>query len=251
MKNVIPLILAVVLGMAAVFGVKHVLAERETTQTAMIEIVAAAQDVPLNSMLTENSLMKKVAPRNALPAKAIPWEQRQMLLKQKTLRVIPHGDYIQWSDVGTSGGVSDLIGEGEWAVSVPFSDSAIASSLRPGDEIAIIGTFSASPENETIVVGSNQNKAKKRITATILPRVRIISIGGESGSTIVLSLNPEQAQLLIDAQRVANLYPALRRPHDDTNIDRLKTGMVDSVTYDKLLTGQKRIELPAVPESNR
>ncbi len=251
MKNFIPLILAAVLGMAAVFGVKHILAERETTETAMVEIVAAAQDVPLNSMLLENSLMRKSVPRNALPVKAIPWSQRNMLLKQKTLRVIPRGDYILWSDVGSSGGVSNLIGEGEWAISVPFSDSAIAASLRPGDEIAIIGTFSATPESEAVVVGDEKPEKAKRITATILPRVRIISIGGENGSTIVLSLKPEQAQLLIDAQRVASLYPALRRPHDDTNLNRLKTGMVDSVTYDKMLTGQKRIELPAIPDGDR
>ena len=88
------------------------------------------------------------------------------------------------------------------------------------------------------------------MTATILPRVRIIGVSGEDKSTIVLSLKPEQAQLLIDAQRVASLYPALRRPNDDTNLDRLKTGMVSSSTYDQLLTGQKLIELPAVPDAN-
>ncbi len=248
MKNFIPLILAAVLGVAAVFAVKHFLAKPDSTQAAMIEVVVAAQDIPLNGMLTENSLLKKSVPQNALPAKAIPWAQRNMLLEQKVFRMIPRGDYIQWGDVGTSGGVSGLIGEGEWAISVPFSDSAIASSLRPGDEIAIIGTFTASAESDTIVVGK-QNQVKKSITTTILPRVRILSIGGNNGSTIVLALNPEQAQLLIDAQRKANLYPALRRPYDDNNIDRLKTGMVDQVTYDKLLTGQKRIELPAIPEN--
>jgi hypothetical protein len=80
--------------------------------------------------------------------------------------------------------------------------------------------------------------------------VRIVSIGGENSSTIVLSLKPEQAQLLIDAQRVASLYPALRRPNDETNLDRLKTGMVTPSTYDQLLSGQKLIELPAVPDAN-
>lgn len=250
MKNFIPLILAVVLGMVAVFGVRQILAERESKQSAMVEIVAAAQDIPINGLLTENALMRKSAPRTALPAKAIPWSKHKMLLKQKTLRVIPKGDYIQWGDVGTSGGVSDLIGEGEWAISVPFSDSAIASSLRPGDEIAIVGTFSANLDNDNMFFNGKKPANKKRITTTILPRVRIISVGGKNGNTIVLSLNPEQAILLIDAQRVANLYPVLRKPHDDTYIDRLRTGMVDSVTYDKLLTGQKRIELPAIPEKN-
>ena len=250
MKNFIPLIIAVILGLAAVFGVRHVLLRRESKNATMVAVVAAAQKLAVNAQLTDNLFIRKVVPRNAVPAKAVKWENREMLYKQRLLRVIPQGDYIQWSDVGASEGVSNLIGEGEWGVSVAFSDSAIASTLRPGDEIAIIGTFSASSENESIIVGAKSNARKKRITTTILPRVRIISISGESNSNIVLALSPEQAQLLIDAQRVASLYPVLRRPGDNTNIDRLKTGMVDSVTYDKLLSGQKRIEVPAIPDQD-
>lgn len=248
MKNFIPLILAVVLGLAAVFGIRHLLAERETAAAATVAVVVAAQDVPANTALTESVLAKREVPRNAVPAKAIKWEQRALVLRQKSMRNVMRGDYIQWSDMGRADGVSSLIGEGEWAISVPFSDSTIGAMLRPGDEIAIVGTFDAAAAK----VGANNEKAssRARVTATILPRVRIVSVGGENASTIVLSLKPEQAQLLIDAQRVASLYPALRRPNDETNLDRLKTGMVTPSTYDQLLSGQKLIELPAVPDAN-
>ena len=248
MKNFIPLILAVVLGLAAVFGIRHLLAERETASAATVAVVVAAQDVPANTVLTESALAKRDVPRNAVPAKAITWQQRALILRQKSLRKVMRGDYILWSDMGRSDGVSSLIGEGEWAISVPFSDSAIGAMLRPGDEIAIVGTFDA--ETAKVADNTDGTSARARVTATIRPRVRIVSIGGENSSTIVLSLKPEQAQLLIDAQRVASLYPALRRPNDDTNLDRLKTGMVTTSTYDKLLSGQKLIELPAVPDAN-
>lgn len=248
MKNFIPLILAVVLGLAAVFGIRHLLAERETASAATVAVVVAAQDVPANTVLTESALAKRDVPRNAVPAKAITWQQRALILRQKSLRKVMRGDYILWSDMGRSDGVSSLIGEGEWAISVPFSDSAIGAMLRPGDEIAIVGTFDA--EAAKVADNKDGRSTRARVTATILPRVRIVSIGGENSSTIVLSLKPEQAQLLIDAQRVASLYPALRRPNDDTNLDRLKTGMVTTSTYDKLLSGQKLIELPAVPDAN-
>lgn len=248
MKNFIPLILAVVLGLAAVFGIRHLLAERETASAATVAVVVAAQDVPANTVLTESALAKRDVPRNAVPAKAITWQQRALILRQKSLRKVMRGDYILWSDMGRSDGVSSLIGEGEWAISVPFSDSAIGAMLRPGDEIAIVGTFDA--EAAKVADNKDGKSTRARVTATILPRVRIVSIGGENSSTIVLSLKPEQAQLLIDAQRVASLYPALRRPNDDTNLDRLKTGMVTTSTYDKLLSGQKLIELPAVPDAN-
>lgn len=253
MKNFIPLILAVVLGLAVVFGINHILAEKERGETAMVSVVAAAQKIPVGGVITASVLVKKDIPRNAMPAKAVPWAQRQLLLKQKSLKVITSGDYILWSDLGGSSGISSLIGEGEWAISVPFSDSAIAPILRPGDEIAIIGTFTEKTKNENIVVGANSPAAKeaaKRVTLTVLPRVRIVSISGEGGSVVVVALKPEQAQLLIDAQRVASLYPALRRPNDDTNTNRLKTGKVAPSTYENLVTGQQVIELPAVPDAN-
>lgn len=243
MKNFIPLVLAVVLGLAAVFGIRHLLAERETATAATVAVVVAAQDVPVNTVLTESVLAKREVPRNAVPAKAILWQQRALIVRQKSMRNVLRGDYIQWSDMGRSDGVSNLVGEGEWAISVPFSDTTIGAMLRPGDEIAIVGTFDAPAQQ-------GKDAKRSRVTTTILPRVRIIGVSGESESTIVLSLKPEQAQLLIDAQRVASLYPALRRPNDDTNLDRLKTGMVSASTYDQLLTGQKLIELPAVPDAN-
>lgn len=246
MKNFIPLILAVILGLAAVFGIRHLLSERETASAAMVEVVIAAQDFPANTALTESVLAKRDVPRSAVPAKAIPWAQRDLIIRQKSLRKVLRGDYIQWSDLGRSDGVSSLIGEGEWAISVPFSDTAIASQLRPGDEIAIVGTF----DGRSVQTGGDSKASRGAVTATILPRVRIISVSGENNATIMLSLKPEQAQLLIDAQRVASLYPALRRPNDDTNIDRLKTGMVSPLTYEQLLSGQKLIELPAVPDAN-
>ena len=252
MKNFIPLILAVVLGLAVVFGINHILAEKERGATAMVSVVAAAQKIPVGGVITASVLVKKDIPRNAMPAKAVPWGQRQLLLKQKSLKVITSGDYILWSDLGGSSGISSLIGEGEWAISVPFSDSAIAPILRPGDEIAIIGTFTEKAKAENVVVG-NVSAAKennKRVTLTVLPRVRIVSVTGEGGSVVIVALKPEQAQLLIDAQRVASLYPALRRPNDDNNIDRLKTGKVAPSTYESLVTGQQVIELPAVPDAN-
>ena len=251
MKNFIPLILAVVLGLAVVFGINHILADKERGATAMVSVVAAAQNIPTGGVITNSILVKKDIPKNAMPSKAVPWAHRHLLLKQKSLKVIAGGDYILWSDLGGSEGISSLIGEGEWAISVPFSDSAIASTLRPGDEIAIIGTFVEKvPRNVGIDSNAGKNVESRHVTLTVLPRVRIISVSGDNGSVVVVSLKPDQAQLLIDAQRVASLYPALRRPNDDSNIDRFKTGKVAPATYEKLVSGQHTIELPAVPDAN-
>ena len=251
MKNFIPLILAVVLGLAVVFGINHILAEKEKGAAAMVSVVAAAQKIPLGGVVTPSILVKKDIPRSAMPAKAVLWNQRQLILKQKSLKVITGGDYILWSDLGGADGVSSLIGEGEWAISVPFSDGAIGAMLRPGDEIAIIGTFNEAEKTGALVNNSGKSNTPKSnsVTLTVLPRVRIVSVSGDNGSVVIVALKPEQAQLLIDAQRFANLYPALRRPNDGSNVDRLKTGKVAPATYEKLVSGQQVIELPAVPDA--
>ena len=157
MKNFIPLILAVVLGLAVVFGINHVLAEKEKGATAMVSVVAAAQKIPVGGIVTSSVLVKRDIPRSAMPAKSVLWSQRQLILKQKALKVITGGDYILWSDLGGSEGVSSLIGEGEWAISVPFSDAAIGSMLRPGDEIAIIGTFNETDNSSKMILDGSKN----------------------------------------------------------------------------------------------
>ena len=250
-NNMIPLVLAVILALAAVFAVNRLISQRSfMAGEEMIDVVVATRSLTAGEMILDGAVTRKRIPKSAAPMKAISWSQVDMIMNQKMKVPVSQGDYIVLDDIGVGRGLSDMVGDGEWAVSISLNGGAITNRLRPGDEIAIIGTFSASSENESIIVGAKSNARKKRITTTILPRVRIISISGESNSNIVLALSPEQAQLLIDAQRVASLYPVLRRPGDNTNIDRLKTGMVDSVTYDKLLSGQKRIEVPAIPDQD-
>jgi len=60
-------------------------------------------------------------------------------------------------------------------------------------------------------------------------------------------LPPQQAQVLIAAQREAQLTLALRRSGDAVAINRMDTGMVDADTFDKLLKGLKAVELPEIP----
>ncbi len=255
MKNIVPLILAVVLGLAAVFAVKRLLTQKEAPGEEKVEVVVAARDLPEGTVLAETSFARKAVPRNAIPKKAVPWSQVRLLFKQKCQRSISSGDYMLWDDIGSAGGLSDIIGEGEWAVTVSFADSAIAAILRPGDEVAIIASFGAtfSPDTKTIVVGNvaapKPETESKEITTVLFPRVRILSvIGNEERRSLVLAMTPHQVQTVIAAQSVANLYPALRRPNDSSNLNRLETGMIDADAFNKMLKGVSNIEIPAVPD---
>jgi Flp pilus assembly protein CpaB len=254
MKNYIPLVLAVLLGLSAVFAVSRLLAQRREAKEETYSVVAAARDIAVDEELGEDAVMKKSVPESARPAQAIPWANRSMIEGQKALRPVTAGDYIMLSDVGLTKSMANIVGEGEWAVTLNVGESGIAKFIQPGDEVAVIGTFSIQTQGQSIDVATEATNLVKQATLVLFPRVRVLDVAreGEIGETttgeILLALPPPQAQTLIAAQRQAiELTLALRRPGDETAINRLDAGMVDDATFVSLLTGLKSVTVPAVP----
>lgn len=255
-KNMIPLILAVILGLAAVYAVNRlVLQKNALAEEEMIEVVAAARNLGPGDILTEGSFTKKKIPNTARPTKAILWTQTSIIRDRKLNMPVAEGDYILLDDVNSGRGLSDIIGEGEWAISVSFSAGAVTKSLRPGDEIAILGTFNSETVKKASVAGQKPTVERRRVTAVILPKVRILSLADnkqQGGDEVVLALPPSQANTLLAAQaQGVELYPALRKSHDDSNLNRLDTGVVSSTTFSKLVEGVNEVVIPHVPSKTK
>lgn len=246
MKNKLPLIIAVLLGLAAVFAVNRSLGKKTESREDVIAVVSAARQIKDGEILTESALSPKVVQLSAQPAKSIPWKQRNSIENQKAKRAIVQGDYIQWSDLDVQRGIGEVVGEGEWAVSVNFPESVVSNSLRPGDEIAIIATFTAKVAKPAVLPGEKNVVENKKSTLVLLPCVRIIGIG-RSGSEVVLALPPAQAQTLIAAQREADLYPALRKFNDNSNLNRKAVGLVDDSTFAGLVSNVPSVVIAENP----
>lgn len=252
MKNSIPLIVAVVLGLAAVFAVSRVISSNLSQQEEMAEVVAAQRDIPAGETLADGFYRPKKVPRSALPAQAILWNRAAMLNGQKLKNAKASGDYIYLSDFETQS-IGNVVGEGEWAVAIQLPSRSIASMLKPGDEVAIVATFQVEEKAQ----GGDLNRTKTReVTTVLFPRVRVLEIGGglsagDQSGTLVLQLPPQQAQTLIAASRVASLYPALRRPNDTTALNRLDAGVVDFKTFKGLLDGQESVVVPKIPNAGK
>lgn len=252
MKNSIPLILAVVLGLAAVFAVSRVISSNLSQKEEMIEVVAAQRDIPAGEILADGYYRPKSIPGSALPGQAILWNKAAMLNGQKLLTAKTSGDYIYLSDFETQS-IGNVVGEGEWAVAIQLPSRSIASMLKPGDEVAIIGTFQIEDKPKS---GDNAETKVREVTTVLFPRVRVLEIGGGSSmgdqsGTLVLQLPPQQAQTLIAASRVAALYPALRRPNDTSALNRLDAGMVDARTFSNLLDGMEGVVIPKIPNAGK
>ena len=256
MKNTIPLIVAVVLAAAAVFAVSRLIRPKDDgDKRQFVEVVAAAKPIPVNTEIADTMLKLRKVELSSIPAKAIPANQKNRVIGQKVTRAIAEGDYVVLDDVAGRGRtLSELVGEGEWAVPVTFADASLVQFLEPGVEIAILGTFSVKKTIPKMDGTEKPDEVKEEATSVIFPCVRILDIGhgdgirreesGRNRGTIVVSLTPQQAATLVAAQRTMDLYPALRRPSDSGSMKRRDVGMVTDKTFEELRSGLETVTLP-------
>ena len=256
MKNTIPLIIAVVLAAAAVFAVSRLIRPKdEDAKRQYVDVVAAAKPIAVNTEITDSMLKVRKAEVSSIPSKAIPANQKNRVIGQKVTRAIAEGDYVVLDDVAGRGKtLSELVGEGEWAVPVTFADASLVQFLEPGVEIAILGTFTIKKTIPKMDGTEKPDEVKEEATSVIFPCVRILDIGhgdgirreenGRRNGTIIVSLTPQQAATLVAAQRTMDLYPALRRPEDGGSMKRRDVGMVTDKTFEDLRKGLETVVLP-------
>ena len=240
MKNTIPLIVAVIFGAAAMLLVRSQLARPDTAQEAFVEVVAANSSLD-GAAISENSLRRRVIPASAFSARHIRWADRANILGLSLNGRVAQDDYITVSDIGLDTSLSDEIAEGLWAVPVTFADTALVPFLKPGDEIAIFGTYSVS---ETFKASKDVAAPDKTVetagTSLVFPRVKILQIKNDDrasrasrsgGGSVLVALAPKDAAVLVAAQGVAQLYPALRKQGDMSNIDYKSAGIVNGDVF--------------------
>ena len=256
LKNTIPLILAVVLGLASVYGVSRLISSSAAEEEKkFVYVVAAAKDITYkDGEIKESWITRRRVEISSLPAKAVKWAQANRVIGQTVTRTIAKNDYILSSDVsGVDVRLANAVAPGEWAVPVTFSDGKLVKFLKPGDEIAILGSSAMM----NVVHRRNQSEkadvVKEDTMRVVFPCVRILDIGrGDAlrraedtpGETIIIALSPQQAMTLVAAQRKMQLYPALRRANDVNALRRRDVGVVDEKTFRELKQNLESVVLP-------
>ncbi len=246
MKNIIPVITAVLLGLAVVFAVSKTMNKGEETEEQKQAVLIATGEISAGEVILDGRVGVKEVPASAVPKNAIDAGNRAFTFNQKTKRLIAKGDYILYSDIELDDSKSRALGDGQWGVPVTFSDGVLLRMLKPGDDIAIVGTFIY---NDKIKLGKDADAetktVSKTVTTVIYPRVSILEI---SGSTVLLSMPPQQAIALTAIQRRAKLYPLLRKKDDDTALNRMNDGKFEDSALTEMLRGLNNISIPTVPE---
>ena len=269
MKNVIPLIVAVVLALAAVFLVSHLLIQNnDESKEPQVSVVIAARDLDPGEEITPGSCSFKSIPASAMPKSVLLWENVGLAYGQKIPYKILEGDYIQLSDLQLNVSLSDCVEKGKWLIPVTFSDPALVKMLMPEDEIAIVASYSDTnvtvPEQDQASAmpmteeerAAKANLAQKRETVVLFPCVKVTGLdngngnfresGGISTATVFVSLPPRQATVLLAAQREAELYPVLRKRNDTSARNRRELGSVNAKTFELL---RAKLDTTVLPEA--
>lgn len=246
MRNVratVMLVLSLVIGVVAtVIAAAWV---QQKGDAATNQVVVAAVDIELGSRL--NPQMAKAVPwpsGNVPPgAFAKPEDLADRVVKTSVLR----GEAIldsKLAPVGTQGGLSAVIKEGNRAMTVRVNDViGVAGFALPGNYV-------------DVVVSTQQDDSNsKQISKIVLEHILVLAVAQEAGrdetkpkvvSAVTLEVAPAQAETLDLARSVGTLSLVLRNQVDN------KPSETSGITKHQLLVGKPQpVKVAAVPREKR
>ncbi|HEY1789996.1 MAG TPA: Flp pilus assembly protein CpaB [Verrucomicrobiae bacterium] len=227
MKNKFPLIIAIVIGVAALYAVHQYVKNKQDQADKLLEgtpVVAASVDIPAGAEITAQMLTPLDVPPRFIPAQAIQGsDQVKLVIGSKTSVGIKHGQMILWSDLVTEnrGGLSSIIPSGQGAFTVSIAQGVKSDLIQPSDHIDIIGTFSIPKSNQaTSGTVASWRQASDLVNVVLLQNVTVLAVGGNfngaagnqaGGGDLTLALTLPEAQELMFAGQNGQLGAILRR----------------------------------------
>jgi len=229
MKNKFPLLIAIIVGVAALLAIRSYVNNAEQKARDMLKgerIVSASVDIPAGAVITMQMLVAKEVPDQFIPAQAIQGvDQVKQILGNKTRVAVRAGQILLWSDLVSEqrGGVSAIIPEGEGAYTLTISKGANTTLIQPSDHIDIIGSFTTpKPTQPTPNTIATWRQASDVVNVVLLQNVTVLAVGesftGASkrqneagGGDLTLALTLAESQLLMFAGQNGELGAVLRR----------------------------------------
>ncbi len=255
-RPTLPLILSIALGTAAVLMVRnYITGEKQAMKKDLepVRIVVARRNIPANEPLEVEWVAARAVPKKFVHANAIYPEEVDLIISRELVYPIRAGDPILWMDFKGGEryrGFSTMIKESERAMTVRVDEmSTIAGLIQPGDHIDMLGTFKRTSD-------SRDSRNEVETTITLLQNVVVLATGqitsarsgmrkdrSASGMLTIL-VTPEEAALLIHAQRVGKLYNVLRNPEDIETFENLP-----KITFADILQPRVREEIQTARDS--
>lgn len=251
MKNKFPLIVAIIIGIAALFAIRQYVKNMQDQTAAQLKgqpVVAANQDIPAGAVITDRMLYWKGVPTQFIPVQAIQGQdQVKLVIGSKTAVAIKAGEIILWSDLQTEtrGGLSSIIPAGEGAFTVSISVGVKSDLIQPSDHIDIIGTFSI-PKPTQPLAGpvASWRSASDLVNVVLLQNVTVLAVGENyngatgvngTGGDLTLALTLPEAQELMFAAQNGQLGAVLRRGGSTDVMTRDNLPRITFESIDKII----------------
>jgi Flp pilus assembly protein CpaB len=253
MKNKLPLVIALLIGVASIFAIKSYIGKQEEAVREQLKgdpVVAASTDIPPGTELTIQMLVAKQVPRQFIPAQAIEGEdQVKQILGSKTRVPIHAGNLILWSDLASEShaGLSSIIPVGEGAFSVSVTKGVKSNLIQPSDHVDIVGSFAVpKPQDQpTPKTAATWRQASDIVNVVLLQNVTVLAVGesyagqskastGDAGD-LTLALTLPEAQLLMFASQNGELGTVLRREGAAEVVERDKLPRVTFEALEKII----------------
>jgi len=242
LKNLIPLIAAVLLGTIALFVARKALNKSATGEgaTPVVGVVVASRDLPPGRELTADDLSVTRMPVESLPTGS--FRSVQELANRTTLQPLVKGQAVvepTLAPTGSRGGLMALIPEGYRAMTVEVNEfSGLAGMLQPGARVD--------------VVASLRDEKGQQSARTILQNLEVRAIGRNinpapavdgatpplASNNVTLLVTPRQAQILNLSTQQGRPWLVLRN-----NLDK-QTPDSELITLAELIGAQPRENKP-------
>lgn len=214
-RSAVMLVVALVAGLAAV-----VLAARwiqEQSQPGGGKVAVAMLDMQLGSRVAPEMIQMVEWPAGSVPAGAFtdPKALDGRVVKSSLTRGEPILE-SKLAPVGTTGGLSAVVGEGNRAITVRVNDViGVAGFALPGNYVDIM----VNTQSE----GAQSNDKERAISKIVLEHILVLAVAQEANrdetkpkvvNAVTLEVTPEQAEKLDLARSVGTLSLVLRNQID-------------------------------------
>ncbi len=237
------IVIAIAIGLGAVF-----IASRWINQQATMEfdkVVVAAQDIDLGTPLLPQMLRVADWPKGSAPTGATddPAKLDTRVLKTSLQRGEPVLE-SKLAPIGSTGGLSAVISEGNRAMTVRVNDViGVAGFALPGNYVDIV----VNTEDDSKV----ERGVSKSVSKIVLEHILVLAVAQEQSrdetkpkvvNAVTLEVTPEQAEKLDLARSVGSLSLVLRNQIDNTLANT--TGVTKSS-----LLGSEPAAVASVPQT--
>ena len=241
-KTLMPLGLAVALGLTAAFVAQRSM-HNKNTQTAQktVQIAVAKASIAPGAMLGPDDITLTPMPGDAPPASTFT-NPGDLIGRVISAPMVPGQAFVSTllAPKGTLAGLEALVPQGMRAVTVDVTESgAMSGLLAPGARV------------DVVVTNINREDQSRSVTRTIVQNLTVAAVGqrlsptksdGEKempvARTVTLLVTPHDAQMLDMAQSIGRIRLIMRATGDQSK------QVVDNTMFTELLSGDDNVFSP-------